>query len=521
MKNPLGDTAANVQSCINCFSVANHSSGIMTENKEPTGVQRPLIWMTQRYRLALGLIGGLAIASFILSSESSSYSQFVANTTNMIGSQRVLAEGAALHLQRMATASHEDEFDDARKQLLHHVNQLENQHQILSTNWDGLFWTNEIPPKLDSFLFAPPVNLDLQVKRYVSTMRSLATEDFMSIRLQAPLVQTLVTDTSQRLGTNLDLGVSLYRAQGDQAIQIVRWIQIGMVSAILITLLLEVATIFRPMVRRVEAEISENRRISTALEKSRDRLEEDVAARTADLNVARMEAENANLAKSRFLAAAGHDLLQPLEAIGLFAGALERRLTEPLQKEILDDIRAAQSSVRRLLNALLDISQIEAGVLEIHPVTWSLAPVLDQIVRELAPKADEKALRLRVLGHHKLVHSDKVLTERILRNLIANAVRYTEEGGVIIACRNRGTHIKVEVHDTGPGIPVENLNKIFDEFHQLSDPGRDKSEGLGLGLTISRRLAKLMNLPLDVRSTPGTGSVFSVTIPTAQSDQTT
>ncbi len=478
--------------------------------------------MTQRYRLGLSLIAGLVIASFVLFEQATSYSRDVSHAVNMIAGQRVLAEGAALQLQRMATAPHEEDFDQAREILILRVDLLEQTHMELTQTWKGLFWIDTLPEKLHTFLFEPPSNLDLQVKRYVATMRSLADEDYLSIRRQTGLVTTLVTDTSQRLGIALDQAVVLYQREGESALDIIGTLQLIMFGGLLTTLVLEIFTIFRPMVMRVEEEIAENERISAALSQSHDVLEEEVANRTADLNIARMEAEQANLAKSRFLAAAGHDLLQPLEAIGLFAGALERKATDPTQKEIISDVRAAQASMRRLLNALLDISQIEAGVIELHPVSWPLAPLLDQIVKEQAPLADNKALRLRVLGHHKSVFADRVLTERILRNLISNAVRYTEEGGVIIACRTRGDQIRVEVHDTGPGIAQADLQKIFDEFHQLSDPGRDKSEGLGLGLTISSRLATLMGFDLSVRSTVGRGSVFSLTLPATDSalDQT-
>lgn len=474
---------------------------------------RPRQWMTQRYRLGLSLIAGLVIASFILFDQATTYSRSVSHAVNMMAGQRVLAEGAALQLQRMATSSHEDDFNHARDILVIRVDLLEQNHHSLTQTWDGLFWIDTLPDKLEGFLFAPPSNLDLQVKRYVATMRSLADENYQSIRRQSGLVTTLVTDTSQRLGLALDQAVALYQQEGESALDVIGKLQIIMLVGLLSTLLLEIFAIFRPMVTQVEEEIAENERISTALTKSRDVLEEEVAIRTADLNIARMEAEQANIAKSRFLAAAGHDLLQPLEAIGLFAGALERKITDPMQKEIIADVRAAQGSMRRLLNALLDISQIEAGVIELHPVTWSLGPLLDQIIKEQAPLADEKALRLRVIGHNKSVFADRVLTERILRNLISNAVRYTDEGGVIIACRNRGDQIRVEVHDTGPGIAESDMQKIFDEFHQLSDPGRDKSEGLGLGLTISSRLATLMGFDLSVRSSVGRGSVFSLTLP--------
>ncbi|MFC0169262.1 hybrid sensor histidine kinase/response regulator [Pseudoduganella danionis] len=237
------------------------------------------------------------------------------------------------------------------------------------------------------------------------------------------------------------------------------------------------------------------------------------SARASD---ARVAAEQANHAKSRFLAAASHDLRQPIHAQSLFLEVLARSALTPEQQEILGNARAAGLASAEMLHTLLDFSRIEAGVVDPQPEAFQLQTLLTKIESELAPQANAKGLLYRTRDSTVALYSDPALLELILRNLVSNAVRYTERGGILVACRRRRDHALLEVWDTGIGIAAEQQENIFLEFHQLGNPERDRQKGLGLGLSIARGLAQLLGHPLSVVSQPGRGSVFRLRIPLAQ-----
>ncbi len=228
---------------------------------------------------------------------------------------------------------------------------------------------------------------------------------------------------------------------------------------------------------------------------------------------ARAEAESANLAKLKFLAAASHDLRQPIHAQGLFLALLARTDLSVLQREVLDHARAASTASGDMLNTLLDFSRIEAGV--VTPVTraFRLQPLLNHIEIELAPQADAKGIVYRCPETWAVVDSDPALVELILRNLVSNAIRYTTQGGVLVAVRKRAERVLVQVYDTGMGIAPEHHETIFQEFHQLGNPERDRHKGLGLGLAIARGLAHGLDLALRLNSRLGRGSMFELTLP--------
>ena len=235
---------------------------------------------------------------------------------------------------------------------------------------------------------------------------------------------------------------------------------------------------------------------------------------------AKLEAEQANLAKSKFLAAASHDLRQPIHAQGLFLEVLSHTPLSPHQVDVLASARSASSASSDMLNTLLDFSRIEAGVVKPHNVPFDLQTLLNKIENDLAPQADAKGLVYRTRETNLTIDSDAALVEMILRNLVSNAIRYTEpvkgRGGVLVACRRRGGHAVVEVWDTGIGIAPENCLDIFKEFHQLGNPERDRRKGLGLGLAIADGLAKTLGHRLALASVPGRGSVFKLTLPMTQ-----
>jgi signal transduction histidine kinase/CheY-like chemotaxis protein len=223
----------------------------------------------------------------------------------------------------------------------------------------------------------------------------------------------------------------------------------------------------------------------------------------------------ANTYKKRFLAAASHDLRQPLHALNLFVAQL-RGESDPIERSrLVKQIDAAVGAINELFNALLDMSKLEAGVLEPDLVDLPVAQLLKRAETTFAESAREKGLRLRVIPSTAWIRSDFILLERILFNLVSNAVRYTARGGVVIGCRRRSERLRLEVWDSGPGIPQDQQQYIFGEFHQLAAPERDRRSGLGLGLAIVERLSHLLEHPIEVSSRLDRGSRFAVSVPLA------
>ena len=237
--------------------------------------------------------------------------------------------------------------------------------------------------------------------------------------------------------------------------------------------------------------------------------------REAELEEAREQAEAANLAKSTFLAAASHDLRQPLHAIGLFVDSLSRRAWDAEALEIIDNVNRSLVAMNRMFGQLLDISRLDAGVLSPSISDFPVERLFHVLEAEFGQMAASQDLTLRIVPTRAFVTSDQALLERIVRNLMANAIHHTPKGRVLLGCRRRGENVRIEVRDTGEGIPPDQLSKIFEEFHQLGRPQRGSERGLGLGLAIVDRLARLLGHTIDVVSTPGRGSVFSVEIPAA------
>jgi signal transduction histidine kinase/CheY-like chemotaxis protein len=223
--------------------------------------------------------------------------------------------------------------------------------------------------------------------------------------------------------------------------------------------------------------------------------------------------ETANLAKSRFLAAASHDLRQPLHALGLFVAQLRGRVKAAERDRIVERIDASVAAMNELFNELLDIAKLDAGVLAPNRAEFPIAHLLQRIETNFAGPARDKALRLRVLPSTAWIRSDPILLERILLNLVSNAVRYTSRGGVLVGCRQRDGMLRIEVVDTGPGIPADQQLEVFGEFYQLAGFERDRHGGLGLGLAIVDRLCRLLDHPIELTSMVGHGSRFAVSVP--------
>jgi two-component system CheB/CheR fusion protein len=230
------------------------------------------------------------------------------------------------------------------------------------------------------------------------------------------------------------------------------------------------------------------------------------------LEAAKRSAEGANLAKSRFLAAASHDLRQPLQSLTLVHALLTQTVEGEKPMELVVRMGQTLAAVTGMLNALLDINQIEAGVVEAQPSTFPIDDVLGRLHDEFVYEAEAKRLDLRAVASSLTVYSDPRLLEQMIRNLLANALKYTKQGKILLGCRRQAGTVHVEIWDTGVGIDANELQAIFEEFHQLDNLARERHLGLGLGLSIVKRLGELLGHAIEVRSVPGKGSVFSIVI---------
>jgi len=283
-------------------------------------------------------------------------------------------------------------------------------------------------------------------------------------------------------------------------------------------------SVIRP-VKQMEARFNEiasgdfSRRIEVPNRDELGKLAANLNRMNDELGRLYQQLEAANLAKSRFLAAASHDLRQPLHALNLFVAQL-RTETDPAERSrVTAQIDAAVTAMNDLFNALLDISKLDAGALAPELTIFPVARVLQRIERTFAPAAREKGLRLRMVQSDAWVRSDLILLERILLNLVSNAIRYTDRGGVVVGCRRRGGQLRIEVWDSGIGIPEDQRENIFGEFYQLAASERGGRGGLGLGLAIVDRLCRLLDHRLELTSTLGRGSRFVVSLPMAAAPQ--
>jgi signal transduction histidine kinase/CheY-like chemotaxis protein len=249
------------------------------------------------------------------------------------------------------------------------------------------------------------------------------------------------------------------------------------------------------------------------------RLQESYAGLEGKVEERTRQLEAANQAKSRFVAAASHDLRQPLHALGLFVAQLHGKLRAAERSQIISRIEDALSAMNQLFSALLDISKLDAGATTINITVFPVAQLLAHAETTFAGAAREKKLTFRAMPSDAWVRSDFILLQQIVFNLVQNALRYTRRGGVVVGCRKRGDQLRIEVWDTGVGIPPDQHDKIFGEFYRLGEPDRDRRAGLGLGLAIVDRLCRLLGHPIEVKSTVGKGSVFAVTVPLAPANK--
>jgi signal transduction histidine kinase/CheY-like chemotaxis protein len=251
------------------------------------------------------------------------------------------------------------------------------------------------------------------------------------------------------------------------------------------------------------------------LESLRIRFEKEALAE--QLKHQKQEADRANMAKSKFLAAASHDLRQPLHALGLYLDTMNTELDKGSsivrQKQLAQKMGVAVTALNDLFQSLLDISRLDAGIVEPNVAHHAVSGLFERMKVRFSPFAKLKDLKLTFQHDKEVVMSDMLLLERILDNLISNAIRYTDAGTVSVKAADSGDDITIEVKDTGPGIPQNEQENIFTEFYQLHNPERDRTKGLGLGLSISKRLCLLLNCNLELQSQPGRGSQFRLRVP--------
>ena len=281
-------------------------------------------------------------------------------------------------------------------------------------------------------------------------------------------------------------------------------------------------------------DITERRHAEIALQENNENLENRVRERTLALSVAnkdlrkentiralmedelrqaKSEAEAANIGKTRFLAAASHDLLQPLNAARLFTSALAQQSYEPEVNQLVQNLDGSLKAAEELITTILDISKLDAGALDANPRHFSLDTLMNNLATEFTALAKEKELNFRHVASRRVIYSDPTLLRRILQNFLSNAMRYTQQGKVLLGPRRVGNTLRLEVWDTGVGIPEDKLGEVFEEFKRIDNPRHSQVKGLGLGLSITERIARMLGHEIAVHSWQGKGSVFSVTVP--------
>ena len=307
----------------------------------------------------------------------------------------------------------------------------------------------------------------------------------------------------------------------------------------------ELSYLFKSYVPNIDAEgqvlgffvlirdITERRKNALALQKAHDLLEIRVQERTSqlqteidghqqaqnDLVKAIKEADQANLSKTKFLAAVSHDLLQPLNAAQLFNSSISEKVFNTELAPIVNSVDASLSDLENLICTLVDISKLDAGVVQADKSSFKLADLLDNLANEYQQQASQYEVNLHYVTTNIIVHSDSVLLARVLRNFLSNAFRYTENGKVLFGCRRHGDHVSIEVWDNGVGIAKEKINEIFQEFKRLQSSKISFRNGLGLGLAIVDKISKVLNHSIKVESVQGKGSVFSIQVPLGEIDQ--
>lgn len=471
--------------------------------------------MTRRYVMALAAVAMLAVAGLGAFQALVAAHDSTLAVVNISGRQRMLSQRIALYVEKLSHDTCDDRRSTCVEALHEAITLFDTAHRALAFGSAALDVPGPTSPQVEGLYFGGSPSLHERVERYTAAARIVAATPAESLTPDHEAVRYVLAEGPGPLLDSLDKIVHQYQLDGEAALATLRRMELAVVTLTLLTLLLEAMLIFRPMVGRIRSQFGHIDRMSASLRRANEELEARVLARTRELADAKAEAEKANRSKSRFLAAAGHDMLQPLQAAEMFTGLLDGEPLSPRGRSVLTDLRRTQTSLRHLVHSVLEVSKLEAGTIRpaIQPV--AVAPLLHGLAAELGPQALDRDLRLNVVAPELWVESDPLLLERVLRNLVGNALRYTHAGGVVIGARRRGDRIWVQVVDSGVGIAATDQARIFQEFVQVGETAHDRSEGLGLGLAIVDRLCRLLNHRVTVKSAPGRGSTFTVDCPAA------
>ena len=357
------------------------------------------------------------------------------------------------------------------------------------------------------------LNATKQIEATLRTARTIAENFMVASELATHDIRNVIDKTNQK--TSQSMNITLRAMVGFILVSVL----IAIVTFLYVsrTVLRRLGALRRSMLAHAEGEdetidTSGDDEI-TEMGQSLQYLVDALHSRELGLTQAKEVAEQASTAKTRFLAAASHDLRQPLQALNLFVYALEGKEKDEEKREIISLIRNSLDSLKELLNTLLDISKLEAGVVHPNFKDFTAGSMIERIKSELTAVAWANDLELRTVTTSVSVYSDPALLETVVRNLVDNAIKYTENGKVLIGCRVRAGKLRFEVWDTGPGIPADQHKLIFDDFYQVDNAARQRVHGLGLGLSIVRRTAALLGCSMGCTSKPGQGSMFWVEAP--------
>jgi signal transduction histidine kinase/CheY-like chemotaxis protein len=361
------------------------------------------------------------------------------------------------------------------------------------------------------------------VRQMVEMIRAGRAQDARALQVaQAATIADRLERLTNQLVNKAEADMVAGIEASKQAYDTSRWIVVGFgLGSIVLAVILGYSisgSLIGP-VTEVEAQLGRiaagdfSRRVRVENRDELGTLAQNVNRMSEELGRLYQQLEEANLAKSRFIAAASHDLRQPLHALNLFVTQFRNEKDRAEKKRLIGRIEAAVAAMNELFNELLDMSRLDAGVLVPSMSVFSADQLLKRIDMTFTAAAREKGLRLRVVTCDAGIRSDFILLERILFNLVSNAVRYTVEGGIVVGCRRRADVLRIEVWDSGIGIAENEQRSIFREFHRLSTGGEDRGGGLGLGLAIVDRLCRLLDCPIEVASRLGRGSRFAILVP--------
>ncbi len=400
----------------------------------------------------------------------------------------------------LADAMHSLEVYDEEQTLIHE-NTLATNEEFQSTNGELTALNSQLLGTLEQ---QKTMSADLQNVLYSTDVATLFLDPELKIRLFTPATKALFHIIKGDIGRPLE---DLRSLAADAAL-----------AADARTVLLTLEPIEREIeapdgawLRRILPYRTHDGKVEGVVMTFTDITQQRHAAQA--LEAVKREAEQATAAKSRFLAAASHDLRQPLQTLVLLQGLLANRVKDTQAAPLVTKLEDTVASMSRMLNALLDINQIEAGVVRAVVVSFPINDLLDRLRNAFNYDAAAKGLKFTVMPCGLWLDSDPVLLKQMLRNLAANAIKYSMSGSVLVGGRRHGGMLRLEVWDTGVGIPADDLTAIFDEYHQLDATAREFDRGLGLGLSIVRRLGALLGHPVHVASRPNRGSVFSIDVP--------